>query len=323
MRRRDVVKAIAGSAALWPLAIRAQQTEELPTIGFLGTVTPSTWPYEAFDRRLRELGWIDGKTVRIDYRWAGGNAERITAYAADFVRAKVSIIVTGGNGVAAVKKATSTIPIVFAMAVDPVGSGFVDSLSRPGGNVTGLSLQGPDLAGKRLELLREVAPNRHRLGVIVNVTYPAAEKELAQVQSAAETVDFQTVVLSIRRTEDIAPTFDGIGDRADALYVIAEALIHSNITAISALALGARLPMIYGHADAARAGALMSYGSNWPDLLRRAADMTNMILHGKKPADIPVEQPTKFDLVINLKTAKALGLTIPHNLLVLADEVIE
>jgi putative tryptophan/tyrosine transport system substrate-binding protein len=323
MRRRDFVKAIAGSTAFWPLAIRAQQTDKLPTIGFLGTVTPSTWPYEAFDQRLRELGWIDRKTIRIDYRWAGGNAERISAYAAEFVHAKVSVIVTGGNGVAAVKQATSTIPIVFAMAVDPVGSGFVDSLSRPGGNVTGLSLQGPDLAGKRLELLREVAPNRHRLGVLVNVTYPAAEKELAQVQTAAETVGFQTVVLSIRRTEDIASAFDKIGDRADALYVIAEALIHSNIAAISALALAAHLPTIYGHADAPRAGALMSYGPSWPDLLRRAADMTDMILHGKKPADIPVEQPTKFELLINLNTAKALGLSVPPTLLTLADDVIE
>jgi putative tryptophan/tyrosine transport system substrate-binding protein len=323
MRRRDFVKAIAGSVALWPLAIRAQQTGKLPTIGFLGTVTPSTWPYEAFDQRLRELGWIDGKTIRIDYRWAAGNAERISAYAAEFVHANVSVIVTGGNGVAAVKQATSTIPIVFAMAVDPVGSGFVDSLSRPGGNVTGLSLEGPDLAGKRLELLREVAPNRHRLGVLINVTYPAAEKELAEVQTAAKALGFQTTVLSIRKSEDIAPTFDKITDRVDTLYVIVEALVHTNRAAISALALGAHLPSIYGDADAARTGALLSYGPSFPDLLRRAADMTDMILHGKKPADIPVEQPTKFEFMINLKTAKALGLTVPPTLLALADEVIE
>jgi putative tryptophan/tyrosine transport system substrate-binding protein len=323
MRRRDFVKGIAGSAALWPLATLAQQTGNLPTVGFLGTVTPSTWPYEAFDQRLRELGWIDGKTIRIDYRWAAGSAERIRAYAAEFAHAKVSIIVTGGNGVAAVKQATSTIPIVFAMAVDPVGSGFVESLSHPGGNVTGLSLEGPDLAGKRLELLRKVAPNRHRLGVLVNITYPAAEKELAQVQSAAAALGFQTAVLSIRRAEDIAPAFDNIGDRADTLYVITEALIHTNIAAISALALGAHLPTIYGDADAARAGALLSYGPSFPDLLRRTAEMTDMILRGKKPADIPVEQPTKFVLMINLKTAKALGLTVPPTLVALADEVIE
>jgi putative ABC transport system substrate-binding protein len=322
MRRRDFVKAIAGSAALWPLGTRAQ-TGKLPTIGFLGTVTPSTWPYEAFDRRLRELGWIEGKTATIDYRWAAGNAERISAYAAEFVHAKVTVIVTGGNGVAAVKQATSTIPIVFAMAVDPVGSGFVASLSHPGGNVTGLSLQGPDVAGKRLELLREVTPNRRRLGILVNVAYPAAEKELAQVQTAAEALGFNTIVLSIRRTEDIVPAFDRIGDRVDALYLISEALVHSNLAAICALALGAHLPMIYGDAEAARDGALLSYGPSMRDLLRRAADMTNMILYGKKPADIPVEQPTKFELVINLKTAKALGLTVPATLLTLADEVIE
>jgi putative tryptophan/tyrosine transport system substrate-binding protein len=323
MRRRDFVKAIAGSATLWPLTTRAQETGKLPTIGFLGTVTPSTWPYEAFDRRLRELGWIDGKTVRVDYRWAAGNAERISAYAAEFVHANVSVIVTGGNGVAAVKQATSTIPIVFAMAVDPVGSGFVDSLSHPGGNVTGLSLEGPDLAGKRLELLREVAPNRHRVGVLVNVAYPAAKKELAQVQTAAEALGFETIVLSIRRAEDIAAAFDSIGDRADTLYVIAEALVHSNLAAISARALGAHLPSIYGDADAARVGALLSYGPSFPDLLRRAADITDMILHDRKPADIPVEQPTKFELMVNLKTAKALGVTVPPMLLTFADEVIE
>ena len=323
MRRRDFVKAIAGSAALWPLATRAQETRKLPTIGFLGTVTSSTWPYEAFDRRLRELGWIDGKTARIDCRWAAGDVERISAYAAEFVRANVSVIVTGGNGVAAVKQATSTIPIVFAMAVDPVGSGFVDSLSHPGRNVTGLSLQGPDLAGKRLELLREVAPNRHRLGVLVNVAYPAAEKELAQAQIAAEALGFEAAVLSIRRTEDIVPAFDKIGDRADTLYVISEALVHSNLAVISALALAAHLPTIYGDADAARAGALLSYGPSMRDMLRRTAEITDMILNGKKPADIPVEQPTKFELAINLKTAKALGLTIPESFLVRADEVIE
>jgi putative tryptophan/tyrosine transport system substrate-binding protein len=323
MRRRDFVKAIAGSAALWPLAIRAQQTGKLPTIGVLATTTPSGWPHDAFDGRLRELGWIDGKTIRIDYRWGAGNAERISAYAAEFVRAKVSVIVTGGNGVAAVKQATSTIPIVFALAVDPVGSGFVDSLSHPGGNVTGLSLQGPDLAGKRLELLREVAPNRDRLAILVNVTYSAAEKELAQIQTAADALGFNAVVLSVRRTEDIAPAFDRIGDRADALYVIEDALIHSNLPAINALALGAHLPTIFGLAEAARAGALLSYGPSFPDLLRRTAEMTDKILRGTKPCDIPVEQPTKFELVINLKTAKALGLEVPMHIQQLADVVIE
>jgi putative tryptophan/tyrosine transport system substrate-binding protein len=323
MRRREFITLLGGGAAAWPLAARAQQPSKLPTIGFLGTVTSSTWPYEAFDRRLRELGWIDGKTVRIDYRWAAGNAERISAYAAEFVHSNVSIIVTGGNAVAAVKQATSTIPVVFAMAVDPVGSGFVDSLSHPGGNVTGLSLQGPDVAGKRLELLREVVPNRHRLGVLVNATYPAAEKELAQVQTAAEALGFKTAVQSIGRTEDIAPAIDNIRDRADMLYVISEALVHSNLAAISALALGAHLPTIYGDADATRAGALLSYGPSMRDMLRRSADMTDMILRGKKPADIPVEQPTKFEFTINLKTAKALDLAVPPTLLALADEVIE
>ena len=323
MRRREFISLLGGAVVTRPLAARAQQPAKLPTLGFLGTVTQSTWPVELFARRLQELGWIDGRTITVEYRWADGHADRIIEFAAEFVRSKVNLIVTGGNAVAAAKQATSTIPIVFAVAVDPVGSGFVDSLSRPGGNVTGLSLQGPDLAGKRLELLREIVPGRRRLAIMVNVGYVAAKTELAQVQSAAAALGFDTVLLEIRRVEDIGPAFDGLSERADALYVVTEALVSSNGLRINTLALGARMPTVFGTREGIQAGGLISYGPDLPALFRRAAEFADKILHGAKPGDIPVEQPTKFDLVINLTTAKALGLTIPPNLLAIADEVIE
>jgi putative ABC transport system substrate-binding protein len=323
MRRREFITLLGGAVAAWPLAARAQQGAKLPTIGFLGTVTQSAWPVEAFKQRMRELGWIEGRNITIEYRWAEGRSERIIEFVAEFVRSKVDVIVTGGNAVSAARHATAVIPIVFAVAVDPVGSGFIDSLSRPGGNVTGLSLQGPDLAGKRLGLLREVIPDRRRLAIMVNVGYPAAKQELAQVQAAAGALSFESVVLEIRRAEDIAPAFDRLNERAESLYVVTDALVESNWVRINTFALGARLPTILGSRAGVQAGGLMFYGPNFSDLFRRAADLTNKILHGTKPSDIPVEQPTKFDLVINLATAKALGLSVPHTLLATADEVIE
>jgi putative tryptophan/tyrosine transport system substrate-binding protein len=323
MRRREFIMLVGGAAATWPLSARAQQPGKLLTIGFLGTVTQSTWPIEAFAQRLRELGWIDGQTVTVEYRWAEGHSDRIIAFAAEFVRSKVDLIVTGGNAVAAAKQATSTIPIVFAVAVDPVGSGFVDSLSRPGGNITGLSLQGPDLASKRLELLREIVPGRRRLAIMVNVAYVAAKQELAQVLAAAPALGFDSVVLEIRQAQDIAPAFDGLNDRADALYVVTEALASSNAARINTLALGERMPTIFGTREGIKAGGLVCYGPNLSALFRRAAEFADKILRGANPGDIPVEQPTKFELIVNLTTAKALGLTIPPNLLALADEVID
>jgi putative ABC transport system substrate-binding protein len=323
MRRREFIMLVGGATATWPLSARAQQPGKLPTIGFLGTVTQSTWPVEAFAQRLRELGWIDGQTVTVEYRWAEGHSDRITAFAAEFVRSKVDLIVTGGNAVAAAKQATSTIPIIFAVAVDPVGSGFVDSLSRPGGNITGLSLQGPDLASKRLELLREIVPGRRRLAIMVNVGYVAAKQELAQVQAAAAALGFDSVVLEIRQAQDIAPAFDGLNDRADALYVVTEALVSSNAARINTLALGERMPTIFGTREGIQAGGLVCYGPNLSALFRRAAEFADKILRGAKPGDIPVEQPTKFELIVNLTTAKALGLTIPEVFLQRADEVIE
>jgi putative tryptophan/tyrosine transport system substrate-binding protein len=323
-RRREFMMLLAGGAIAWPLAARAQQVR-LPTIGFLGAATPSVWaPWiAAFEQRLRELGWIEGRTVAIDYRWAEGRSERYAEIAAEFVQRKVDVIVTVGSAVPVVKQATSVIPIVFALAADPVGAGLVASLSRPGGNVTGLSNQQSELASKRIELLREILPNVRRLAILANVDHSESVLEMDEVQNAARGFGIEVVKLEIRRALDIAPAFEGIKHQADALYVVVSALIASNRMRIMTFALSARLPTIINIREYAEAGAMLSYGPRIPDLWRRAADYVDKILRGAKPADLPVEQPTKFDLVINLTTAKALGLTVPPTLLARADEVIE
>jgi ABC-type uncharacterized transport system substrate-binding protein len=322
--RREFIILLGGAATAWPLAARAQQVR-LPTIGFLGAATPSVWaPWiAAFEQRLRELGWIEGRTVAIDYRWAEGRSERYAEIAAEFVQRKVDVIVTVGSAVPVVKQATSVIPIVFALAADPVGAGLVASLSRPGGNVTGLSNQQSDLASKRIELLREILPNARRLAILANVDHSESVLEMDEVQNAARGFGIEVVKLEIRRALDIAPAFEGIKHQADALYVVVSALIASNRMRIMTFALSARLPTIINIREYAEAGAMLSYGPRIPDLWRRAADYVDKILRGAKPADLPVEQPTKFDLVINLTTAKALGLTVPPTLLARADEVIE
>jgi putative tryptophan/tyrosine transport system substrate-binding protein len=324
MNRREFITLLGGAAAAWPVAARAEQGK-LPTVGFLGPTTSSSWSHwtPAFARRLRELGWNEGHNIVIDYRWADGRPERLNEIADDFVRRKVDIIVTGGGGMLAAKQATSVIPIVFALAVDPVGIGVVASLARPGGNVTGLSLQSPDFAGKRLELLREVIPSLRHLAILANVGYPSAVQELRGAQDIARTLGLDVTTLEVRRVEDIAPAFDVSKGRADALYVCGDAFFVTNRTRIIILALTARLPMISGVREAVQEGGLMSYGANIPDLFRRAAEFVDKILRGAKPADIPVEQPVKFDLVINLITAKALGLDVPATVLARADEVIE
>jgi ABC-type uncharacterized transport system substrate-binding protein len=325
MRRRDVITLI-GSAAAWPLAARAQQPAKLPTIGYLGANTPSVESQRiaAFVQRLRELGWIEGRTFAIEVRWAEARNERFAEIAAEFVRLKVDVIVTAGTAtVVTAKQATSVIPIVFAVAGDPVSTGLVATLARPGGNVTGLSLQTTDLVGKRLELLREVVPGLGRLAIMANIGTPLAVLEMREVQATARTLGFEIATSEIRRAEDITPAFDALKGRADALYVVADPLVTTNRIRINTLALGARLPTIHGQQGNVEAGGLMSYGANFPDLYRRAANYVDKILRGAKPADIPVEQPTRFDLVINLATAKALGLDIPPTLLARADEVIE
>src|SRR5262249_49599991 len=279
----------------------------------------------AFVQRLRELGWIHGRTVAIEYRWGEGRSERFTELAAEFVRLKVDVIVTEGpTSVVAAKQATSIIPIVFPIAGDPVGSGLVASLARPGGNVTGLSALAIDLAAKRLELLREVVPALRRLAIMANVDASGAMHEMGEVHAAARTLGLVEIVpLPIRRPDDIAPAFEALKDRADALYVCADPLVNTSRIRINTLVLGARLPTMHGNRDHVEVGGLMSYGPNIPDLYRRAADYVDKIVRGAKPGEIPVEQPTKFDLIINLTTAKVLGLTIPEAFLVRADEVIE
>jgi ABC-type uncharacterized transport system substrate-binding protein len=323
MRRREFITLLGGGAA-WPLAARAQQGGKLPTIGFLGADASAFAPWTAaFVARLRELGWIEGRTIAIEYRWSEGRTERYAEIAAEFVRLNVDVIVTVGSAVPTVKQATSAIPIVFAVGIDPVGSGLVASLAKPGANVTGLSLQATNLAGKRLELLREVVPQLRRLAIIFNVGNAQPVLEMGETQAAARMLGLDVAPLVIQRAEDIAPAFDGVKAKADALYVAIDQLMVANLTRILDLALGTRLPTVFSTRDFVRAGGFMSYGPNYSDLFWRSADYVDKILRGTKPGEIPVEQPTKFELVINLKTAKALGMTIPESFLLRADEVIE
>jgi len=326
MKRRAFIALLGGTAAAWPLAARAQQSAKLPIIGFLvgaSRSATSQW-IAAFVQRLRELGWTEGRTVTIEYRWADGENERAAEIAAEFVRLKVDVIVTGGTpAVVAAKHATSTVPIVFAAAGDPVASNLVASLARPGGNVTGLSLQQTDLASKRLELLRKLVPNLTRLAIMAHVGSPGAMLEMGEAKATARTLGVAVDTFEIRGPEDIGAAFETLKGRADALYVCGDPLLTTNRIRIITWAMSLRLPTIYNFREYVESGGLISYGPNLPDLYRRAADYVDKILRGAKPGDIPVEQPTKFDLIINLTTAKALGLTIPEPFLLRADEVIE
>jgi len=323
VNRREFIT-LLGSAAAWPLAARAQQPAKLPTIGFLGPNTRSFDSQQrlpAFVERLRELGWIEGRTIAIEYRWAEGSIDRAAELAAEFVRLKVDVIVTSGTPqVLAAKQATSVIPIVFAAVGDPVGAGVVATLARPDGNATGLSLQQTETTGKRLELLREVIPGLRRLAIIANSDNLSAVLEVREAQAAARALGLDVVTAEIQRREDIAPAFEALKGRVDALYVAADPLLNTNRMRVAILAVGARLPTMYSIREPIETGGLIYYGPNFADLNRRAADFVDKILRGTKPADLPVEQPTKFDLVINLITAKALGLTIPATVLARADE---
>jgi putative ABC transport system substrate-binding protein len=326
MKRREFITLLGSAATALPFAASAQQLGKLPTIGLWGPTMSSVASQRIapFVQRLRELGWIEGRTVAIEYRWAEGRNERAAEIAAEFVRLKVDVIVAQGTpSVIAAKQATSVIPIVFAAVGDPVGSGLVASLSRPGGNVTGLSTQQTDTASKRIELFREMVPGLRRLAIMGNVGNPAVELELSEVQSTARALGLEAAAFELRRAEDIAPVFDALKGHADALYVCADPLVFTNRIRVNTLAQGARLPTMYLLGEYVEAGGLMSYGPSVPDLYRRAADFVDKILRGAKPGDIPVEQPTKFDLVVNLTTAKALGLDVPPTLLARADEVIE
>jgi ABC-type uncharacterized transport system substrate-binding protein len=325
MKRREFISLLGGAAAAWPMAARAQHPAKLPTIGFLGTTSAATWtPWTAaFVQRLRELGWIEDRTVAIEWRWAEGRSERFAEIAAEFVQLKVDVIVTSGGGVPAAKQATSVIPIVFPLAADPLGGGLVASLSHPGGNITGLSQQAADVAGKRLEILREILPRLRRLAILTDIGIAQSVIETDEVQAAARTLGVDVAKLEIRRAEDIAPVFGALKGGADALYVCTGPLVNSNRILINTLANGARLPTVHGSRPYIEAGGLVSYGPDITDMFRRAAEYVDKILRGAKPGDMPVEQPTRFDLIFNLTTAKALGIEIPSSLLARADEVIE
>ena len=325
-RRRAFITLLGGGAVVWPFTARAQQLEKLPIIAYLGSgtsVTQSPW-VAVFVQRLHELGWIEGRTVTIQVRWAEGRSERAAEIAADFVGQKVNALVTMGTPTTlAAKQAAASIPIVFVNVSDPIASKLVASLARPAGNVTGISNQTGELAGKRLELLREIVPGLRQLAILVNVDNPAAMLEMGEVRAAARALGLDVAMLEIRRADDIAHVFEALKDRPSALYVQGDLLTIANRTAINTWALRLRLPTMHAFREDVQAGGLISYGASAPDLFRRAAEYVDKILRGARPADIPVEQPTKFDLAIKLTTAKVLGLTIPPTLLALATEVIE
>ncbi len=304
----------------------AEAQAKLPTIGFMGQSTASAEAVRAtaFAQRLRELGWIEGQTVAIEFRWAEGRSERSAEIASEFVRLKVDVIATVGTPqVLAAKQATASIPIVSAAMGDPLGTGLVANLARPGGNVTGLSAQAPDLSGKRLELLREAVPGLQRIGLLGNVGNPLVILELRELETAGRALGLDVVTAELRRAEDIAPAIDALKERADALYVAQDLLTVTTRHRINILARAARLPVMHASRENIEAGGLISYGPNYVVLFRRAADYVDKLLRGAKAGDLPIEQPTTFELVLNLTTARALGLTIPPTLLARADEVIE
>lgn len=273
--------------------------------------------------KRRLLCWVEGSTVAIEFRWADGRSERCAEIAAEFVRLKVDVIVSVASAALAAKEVTSAIPIVFTLAADPLGDGMVASLARPGANVTGLSLQAADLAGKRLELLREVVPNLRELAILAPVGNLGSVLEQRQVQAAATALGIGIVILEIRSADDIAPAFDMLNQGVTAVYVLSNPLANTNRAHINALALREKLPTMHSFREYVDSGGLMSYGSNTSDMFRRASDYVDKILRGAKPAEMPVEQPTKFELIINLKVAKALGIDVSSALLARADEVIE
>jgi putative tryptophan/tyrosine transport system substrate-binding protein len=319
MNRRDLIAMLGGTVIAWPLAGRAQQ-KAIPVIGML---FPSVIR-KAFEQGLRDLGYVEGSNLSIEYR-ATENPDRIAEFAAELVSLKVDVIAAGGSqAVRAAQQATATVPIVMAPASDPVGSGFVASLARPGGNITGLSLQTPDVSGKRLELLKDVLPGLSRLVVLMNPDDPPALLALKETEVAAQILGIKLQVAEVRSPADFDAAFLSAATmRPQALAVLSAPIMSTNAGLIAEWAVKEGLPSIYPYQGFPQAGGLMSYGPDLDDLVRRAPIYVDKILKGAKPADLPVQQPTKFELVINLKTAKALGLTVPQSLLARADEVIE
>jgi putative tryptophan/tyrosine transport system substrate-binding protein len=322
MRRREFLAGFGGVVAS-SLPARAQQTTKLPVIGFMGAATPSAWgPWTAaFVKRLSELGWVDGKTIKIEYRWAEGSEERYAEIGAELVKLDSRVLVAVGGDSA--RKATSTIPIVVALMSDPVGTGLVSSLARPGGNITGMSIQSTDLAGKRIELLKEAISTLHRFAILAYVDYAGTMLDVGAIHTASKSVGLEVVTVPIHRAEDIEPALASLDPQLQAMYVPPNILVNTNRILINKLAQERRLPTMHGFREYVVSGGLMSYGPNTANLFRRAAEYVDKILQGAKPIDLPVEQPTEFDLVLNLKVAKVIGLEFSPSLLARADEVIE
>ena len=324
MKRREFITLLGGAAA-WPLAARAQQRGKLRTIGQLSAGSMTTGVFAAFHDGLRELGWIEGANVVIERRFADNRIERLPDLAAELVRLNVDVIVGFGTPPPlAAKRATTTIPIVMVAAGDPLGSGLVASLARPGGNVTGTSLMAPDLAGKRLELLKELVHRLARVAVIWNAANPYPALVFKETQAAGRTLGIEVQSLEVRGPDDFDGVFEAVRrQRPEALITVEDPLTVNHRKLISDFAAGHRLPTLYGLREFVTAGGLLSYGANLDDAFRRSAGYVDKILKGAKPADLPVLQPTKFEFVINLKTANVLGLNVPDKLIALADEVIE
>jgi putative ABC transport system substrate-binding protein len=322
--RREFITLLGGAAATWPLAAGAQQAGKIHKVGYLSPSVPNVFTPLLFDD-LRELGWIEGKNVAFERRFAENRLERLPELAAELVRLNVDVIVaTGTLGPLAAKRATSTIPIVMTAAGDPLGSGLVASLARPGGNVTGMSLMVPDLGGKRLELLKELLPRLSRVAVLWNAANPYPAIVFKETQAAGRTLGIEVQSLEVRSPDDFDGAFEAaIKQRPDALMTVEDPLTVTYQKRIADFAVANQLPSLQGFSEDVKAGALISYGANAADLIHRAAGYVDKILKGAKPADLPVQQPAKFELVINRKTAKAIGGTIPPTLLARADEVIE
>jgi putative tryptophan/tyrosine transport system substrate-binding protein len=325
MQRREFITLLGGAAVTWPLAARAQQPV-LPVIGFLNSASPAPFArmVTAFRQGLSEAGYVEGRNAAIEFRWAEGQYDRMPAMAAELVRRQVAVIIANTPGVQAVMAATTTIPVVFAVAGDPVKDGLVASLNRPGGNVTGVTVLGVEVGPKRLELLHELVPKATIVALLVNPTSPFAETTSRDLQAASRTLGLQLHVLHASTARDIDDAFATLVQlQAGALVIGSDPFFVSRIEKLAELTVRHAVPTIYQYREFAVAGGLMSYGGSLPDSFRTAGIYTGRILKGEKPADLPVQQSTKVELILNLKTAKALGLEVPTALLVRANEVIE